>query len=189
MPSTEILTLPLNDLLDSGEGEREKYSLEAEINFPDEKFDVVSPLKFKVTLMRLKEGIHTLIEDFHCDVLLPCDRCSKSSKAAVEINKTERIFYLNRADAETEDPFDIYLIDRENSEIDLTELLRHEIILHFPDIVLCSSSCKGICSKCGKELNLSTCSCKKEKTSNGENRTHKPLSKLKELFEDSQNFQ
>ena len=45
------------------------------------------------------------------------------------------------------------------SELDLTEDIREDILILLPHRFLCSKSCKGICFKCGKNLNTKKCSC------------------------------
>jgi uncharacterized protein len=43
--------------------------------------------------------------------------------------------------------------------IDLGEEIRQEMILANPPKVLCSKDCKGICPKCGMNLNKEQCKC------------------------------
>ncbi|MFA5145317.1 MAG: DUF177 domain-containing protein [Candidatus Omnitrophota bacterium] len=43
--------------------------------------------------------------------------------------------------------------------IDLDPEIREEIILDYPVRLLCSPDCKGLCPKCGKNLNEGGCSC------------------------------
>ncbi|MBF0504021.1 MAG: DUF177 domain-containing protein [Candidatus Omnitrophica bacterium] len=43
--------------------------------------------------------------------------------------------------------------------IDLGEEIRQEIIMANPPKVLCKKSCKGICPKCGMNLNIEQCQC------------------------------
>lgn len=44
-------------------------------------------------------------------------------------------------------------------EFNLLDLLKEQIILNTPMKPLCSETCKGICSKCGVDLNTQSCSC------------------------------
>lgn len=44
-------------------------------------------------------------------------------------------------------------------EIDIGELVREAIILSEPLKALCSEDCKGLCPKCGVNLNQTTCGC------------------------------
>ncbi len=54
-----------------------------------------------------------------------------------------------------------YEIRREERFIDFTPDIREEIILGFPVKLLCKPDCKGLCVKCGQDLNLGSCDCKK----------------------------
>lgn len=51
-------------------------------------------------------------------------------------------------------------IDPTSEFIDLGEEIRQEIIMANPAKVLCSKDCKGICPKCGANLNIEQCKCK-----------------------------
>ena len=45
--------------------------------------------------------------------------------------------------------------------LDSDKLAYHEILVNLPMKVLCREDCKGICSRCGKNLNEGTCDCDK----------------------------
>lgn len=49
--------------------------------------------------------------------------------------------------------------DLDNESIDLTEPLREDILLHFPQQLLCDCSCLGLCPSCGKALVDGVCNC------------------------------
>lgn len=44
-------------------------------------------------------------------------------------------------------------------KLDITEDLREEIILSLPRFPLCDEACKGLCPRCGKDLNGGSCGC------------------------------
>ena len=50
----------------------------------------------------------------------------------------------------------------ENDTLDLTELIRENILLHIPIRALCTESCKGLCSVCGTNNNVHHCNCNHE---------------------------
>lgn len=54
-----------------------------------------------------------------------------------------------------------YPIDSQVSHIDVGVDVREEIILGFADKVLCDPDCRGLCLKCGANLNNEKCKCKK----------------------------
>ena len=57
-------------------------------------------------------------------------------------------------------PGDIVLL--EAGRVDAGELARTAFILGMDTKTLCSEDCKGLCPRCGADLNLGPCSCKKE---------------------------
>lgn len=52
-----------------------------------------------------------------------------------------------------------YPVDKSEPVIDLVPQIREEIILDYSIKPLCSPECKGLCQKCGKNLNEGGCSC------------------------------
>lgn len=46
--------------------------------------------------------------------------------------------------------------------IDLDPVIIEQIILQIPMRIVCSESCKGLCPRCGANLNTSTCGCSGE---------------------------
>jgi len=47
----------------------------------------------------------------------------------------------------------------EGHEIDLTGLVREQILLNLPEQVFCREDCNGLCEKCGANRNLINCNC------------------------------
>ena len=43
--------------------------------------------------------------------------------------------------------------------LDVDQLVRNELLLNLPMKVLCNENCKGICNRCGANLNYESCSC------------------------------
>jgi len=43
---------------------------------------------------------------------------------------------------------------------DLTDMVRQELLLALPMKPLCSEECKGLCPRCGVNLNIETCDCR-----------------------------
>ena len=61
----------------------------------------------------------------------------------------------------TPDPEDPDQYVFEASSIDLTDAIRDALTLELPLRVLCKEDCKGLCPKCGVNLNTGSCSCPK----------------------------
>ena len=49
-----------------------------------------------------------------------------------------------------------------SGKVDLDDLARTAFILGMDTKTLCSEDCKGLCARCGADLNVGPCSCKKE---------------------------
>ncbi|MCM1289267.1 MAG: DUF177 domain-containing protein [Corallococcus sp.] len=45
------------------------------------------------------------------------------------------------------------------SKLDATKAVEDEVVLSLPTLLLCSEDCKGLCPKCGTNLNKSECGC------------------------------
>ena len=61
---------------------------------------------------------------------------------------------------QNEDNDEIVLL--EDGMVDVGDLARTAFILDMDTKTLCSEDCKGLCPRCGADLNLGPCSCKKE---------------------------
>ena len=84
---------------------------------------------------------------------LRCDRCGK----AFSREKTVTLDSLVAQELEDEENDDILLLD--GTELDLDEAVSTAFILAMDTKNLCSDDCKGLCAKCGADLNLGPCGC------------------------------
>ena len=62
------------------------------------------------------------------------------------------------SDEQLEEEFDEYVVIH-GSELDVDEPLREELVLAFPNKLLCSEDCPGLCPKCGKPRREGDCGC------------------------------
>ena len=159
--------------MDKTTGTRDNYSFEAPMDLPGLKLKM--PLKGHVEIMRIEEGFNVKVTKIETKVESNCDKCLSNYAQSVKIEDTERIFLLNRP-VKIEDNADLFLVDKKHLSVDISEMLRQEIILHFPVTSVCSRGCKGLCGICGKNRNKIACKCKEESAD------YRPLSKLKELL-------
>lgn len=84
-----------------------------------------------------------------------CDRCG-SRFDSVKLTQLDAVI----VEEEAEDHPEFFLLD--GDEIDLDEILSTLFILDMDMKFLCREDCKGLCSTCGKNLNLGPCGCRKE---------------------------
>lgn len=85
-----------------------------------------------------------------------CDRCLQD--VAVEVHLLiQREFPIKDKQLVMEDLEDTdYII---GTSLDTNALAAGEIFLHWPMKILCKDDCKGLCSKCGADLNYGECGC------------------------------
>ena len=93
--------------------------------------------------------------DAHATIAEQCSRCLRSIETPVESHFAEQ--YYSTIDVESGDPKespppDVKRIGSD-FKIDLTPLLREELILATPLAPLCRPDCKGLCLVCGRDLN------------------------------------
>jgi len=48
-------------------------------------------------------------------------------------------------------------------KIDLKDVVREQILLDLPIQVFCGKDCRGLCEKCGANLNITSCGCREDK--------------------------
>lgn len=137
-----------------------------------------SNIKAKLTLMKIEDGIHAFVENMKTSLTLKCMKCMDEYNFKITLDQAERVYFFEDQKDEL-DQFDVFYVDKKSFTIDISDFLRQEIILHFPMIPVCSSSCKGLCSTCGKNLNDGSCKCKPVEKDN------KPLAILKDLYKNS----
>jgi uncharacterized protein len=90
-----------------------------------------------------------------------CDRCA--DEFTQPLAASYRMHYIwNEEDAGLLDPTEVQLVASNLAVIDLAEDVRQTIILAVPLKLLCKSSCKGLCPRCGRNLNLGNCTCSDE---------------------------
>lgn len=85
-----------------------------------------------------------------------CDRCGQSFQR--EMNIPLAVPLANELEDEEHD--EIVLL--EDGGLDLEEAITTAFILAMDTKNLCSEDCKGLCARCGADLNLGPCQCKPE---------------------------
>ena len=83
----------------------------------------------------------------------PCDRCG----VFAQHNQTVIIDKLLATAIERQESDTIITVP--DMKLDVDEYVYSEVILDLPSKHLCNEDCKGICFKCGKNLNEGECGC------------------------------
>lgn len=148
---TELFTL---------DGKEKTYISDIEMKAyhgPGGDYEVVDAEPVSLRIMNLGDKKLEVEGKAKLALIIPCDRCLDPVRIelefamirAIDLNETEeeRIANLD------EQPY----VNGYNLDVD--QLVCDELILNLPMKVLCSDDCKGICNRCGTNLNRETCDC------------------------------
>jgi len=99
------------------------------------------PLRIRAEVSKITNAV-TVVLSLSGLIHLNCSRCLADFEAGLK-----KGLRLN------------YQADRIEPMIDLDQDIKEEIILDYPLKPLCNPDCKGLCFKCGKNLNEGGCTC------------------------------
>ena len=87
-----------------------------------------------------------------------CARCLKALDGCFTLDLEKTVAPRDVLEGIDEDRLDDYAII-DDGFLNMDEPLREQLEMEFPVRFLCSPNCRGLCSKCGKDLNLGDCGC------------------------------
>jgi len=124
----------------------EGLTLEEQINPSalDLDTDIVKfsrPIKIRAEVSKITNAV-TVALSLSGSIHLNCSRCLGEFK--IDLKKNLRSNYQ---------------VNKSEPIIDLDQDIKEEIILDYPIKPLCNPDCKGLCPKCGENLNEGGCSC------------------------------
>ncbi len=112
-----------------------------ELDLDTELVKFQGALKVTAQISRITNAV-TVSLDLSGVIELVCGRCLEEYR--IELEKS---LQLN------------YSLEKGQLILDINPDIREELILDYPIKSLCSPACKGLCPKCGKNLNEGGCSC------------------------------
>ena len=87
-----------------------------------------------------------------------CDRCASEFDRKIDF-PIDVVLVTELANEENEDE---WVFPLEGDSADLDDIVRTVFVLNLDSKLLCDEDCKGLCCRCGKNLNDGPCSCQKE---------------------------
>ena len=146
---------------------------------PVDSVGLESPFEGKVEVeVKLTKAHSQLILDttLLVNAVFDCDRCMTTVN--IQLNADYKMVYLQDVEPVENNSDNIAYISSEADVIDISNDVRDFAILAVPMKKLCSEDCKGLCPRCGKNLNEGECSCNKDET----DIRWKPLMELKNIL-------
>ncbi len=117
------------------------------------------PIDLYITINRISNTI-TIDVQLYTRIELVCDRCVDPFQA--DFSHDVRFMYTRDSDMAQTEEDTVFVIDTHQNDIDLTEPLRQTLLLELPFKRICQQECKGLCARCGANLNKHQCDCKDE---------------------------
>ncbi|MBE0427162.1 MAG: DUF177 domain-containing protein [Nitrospirae bacterium] len=143
-----------------------KEGLDLELQESIESDAIVTPIIARLKIE--KAGAEIIIKgDLEVEIKLQCSRCLKDFCKIMSIPID--VVYHPVEELKDEEMHEIKFEELDMDfysgvELDLLNLINEQIILNLPMKPLCSDLCKGICVKCGEDLNESVCNCIRDDT-------------------------
>ena len=87
-----------------------------------------------------------------------CDRCAEDFHRKIDF-PIDVVLVTELSNEENEDE---WVFPLEGDSADLDDIVRTVFVLNLDSKLLCKDDCKGLCHRCGKNLNDGPCGCQKE---------------------------
>ena len=87
-----------------------------------------------------------------------CDRCAAEFDRFIDF-PIDVVLVTELSNEENEDE---WVFPLEGDSADLDDIVRTVFVLNLDSKLLCKEDCKGLCHRCGKNLNEGPCNCQKE---------------------------
>lgn len=159
--------IPEEGLTIKAETEKDKWLLELLQDALGGRFGKKDRANLVVTLIKFEDNV-----DVRGDVVIlthpSCDRCLKTyaQKQKVAIHVLMAPLYESRRQEKEEEDLEKELVKEDfefsfydGDRVDLGGIVREQIVLEEPMKHLCREDCKGICQRCGRDLNEGPCGC------------------------------
>ncbi len=118
-----------------------------------------SPIELAFHLEKASDELIVAI-DWQTVIHCSCDRCAEPLQ--IPLSDALLIVFTRNSKERDEEDEEVLLISDSTREVDLTDPVRQSLILALPAKLLCKEECRGLCVRCGANLNLESCSCPAE---------------------------
>ncbi len=132
------------------EGDSQTFSFE-ESSFQDMgDVTLLEPVTGDFTISNVGAG-YQLNGSFHAHISQPCVRCLEPVEDVIDFSVSE-LYLLSGEETDQEDVFVL-----PSDLLDVTDVVRQNLMMEVNEFPLCNNDCKGLCPICGANLNKTTC--------------------------------
>jgi uncharacterized protein len=136
------------------------------VDFGTDNIQQIGMLEWSASAERAGDEIR-ITGSLNTSLQLSCSRCLEP--AQVPIAKGFDLFFRQRDEDMFDEDEEIELTEAETrtaffsgTRLAITDILREQILLALPMKELCTIDCKGLCPRCGTNLNIGKCNCPKD---------------------------
>jgi uncharacterized protein len=119
---------------------------------------LVEPVRVRVEAQPMGEDSVLVRGDIATTVESSCRRCLATVRVPVD-EPIDLLFDELAATEQDELAGEVYPLPGRGDDLDLSDPLREQLVLHAPAFVLCKEECRGLCPRCGAALNRTACDC------------------------------
>ena len=129
------------------------------------EWEFLAPIRIALRAFRVVDMIE-IEGNIETSVRLPCSRCLRPFETYLKPHFA--LTYMRRATDIIEDTEpkevelsaeDMGIVYFQGEKINLKDAIQEQVIMEFPLRALCKQDCKGLCPRCGADLNEDPCDC------------------------------
>ncbi|MCK4979647.1 MAG: DUF177 domain-containing protein [Candidatus Delongbacteria bacterium] len=125
-------------------------------------YEIISCSELTLTVIK-NDGYLHITGSNNITVKEYCDRCGNEYTPSIDI-EIDYVFHLGDEKRGKSDNLEIIRPKENDGYLIFDQYFIEVFYLSLPFKKLCSENCKGLCSQCGKNLNVDSCTCSKEET-------------------------
>ncbi len=118
----------------------------ADLSFRDRDIEIPKPLHLEFTIFKTQDSF-VIRGKVTGSIVLACSRCLEKFQHQLDLEVDEEIIATEMPDL---------------NELDISDIIRENILLNLAIKPLCAEDCKGLCVECGQNLNEEECDCDTE---------------------------
>ena len=152
------MLLDLTKIMDSPGA---KVSFSTSVDLSDLCYGVSYPVTEPVTAdgtVRNTAGVLVMTGSVRTTIHGTCDRCASDFDRDIHF-PIDVVLVTELSNEENEDE---WVFPLEGDSADLDDIVRTVFVLNLDSKLLCKEDCKGLCCRCGRNLNDGPCNCQKE---------------------------
>ena len=131
------------------------------VDLSDLRYGICNPVSEPVLaqgVIRNTAGVLVMTGQISTTIHGICDRCATPFDREI-LFPIDVVLVTELADEANEDE---WVFPLEGDSADLDDIVRTVFVLNLDSKLLCKEDCKGLCHRCGKNLNDGPCNCQKE---------------------------